>query len=388
MIKLIYINKTLYTFSILSIAAGAIIKNSELIIYYQIFLSYSLLFIYIISKKDFPANHYIAIYCIIILSCGVLNLLKTFPSGIYTLSTFLSALLIALMGKRFLPPATISDKVIIALSSYIVISLFLGESIETLLLHSKNYISIYTLFFLICYFFECDRAKKNPNNFPIILTIIMSIVSISSSGIIVAVLLAILVVFSRKIGFYNFLITSLISVSLILYFGAIFEIYAELVGALLSHPEEALKIIDLERLSGGDDRFAAWASYVNEISISELIYGRLWPNSLSIFSSISLHNSFFQSHSMFGILSVIAVSYWFIIIIKLAKFNWKMSFILFVWFIRSAADSIFLSGTYFDFLILAIPVACLSSYKKFTPRKRLKSSNSTLTTSSEEFAKS
>lgn len=362
--SILYANNFLYTLSILSIATAAITKKSDLIIYYQIFLFYAIMLMYIYSsyKIKLSTEKYTLVYCAIIASCGILNLFKTFPSGIYTISSFLSALMIVLMGRRFFSPIIISDKIIIGFSFYVIISLFSGQNIETLLLHSKNYISIYTLFFLVCYFFECDGAEKKPNNFPIILTIIMSIISISSSGIIISALLIVLIFFSSTIRLKGVFATLLFSFLPILYFQSIFEVYTGLVAALLSYPEEAFKIFDIERLSGGDDRFAAWASYANEISISELVYGRIWPEKLSIFNSISLHNSLFQSHSMFGILGLVATLYWISAIIKLARFNWKISFLLFIWFIRGLADSTFLSGTYFDFLILAIPLLCLSSH--------------------------
>lgn len=295
---------------------------------------------------------------VIFLGCAIALVAKTMPSGL-TSATMLTALALIVLSDPAQqgPRLKIATTALLFLSGYAVIGLVLmNESVDTIFLHSKNYLSVLGLLFFFAAQSEWETSGLRPPLWLSVPAIGLCLLSLSVGGLLGASGLTVYLLARRfgtaKVlgGVVAIVTTSILATSLFPLTGQIQQMSSLIPtqgswGVLLVGLAD--RVSALMAGEGGGDRLQIWSSYINQLDAVSFWAGLPLKGLLTQ----SLHNSYLAMHSHFGALALALLVAWIIMIVR-AHLSALMLVLLVLLAIRAFVDSILFTGGYFDGLLL------------------------------------
>lgn len=231
----------------------------------------------------------------------------------------------------------------------IIVKVLLGEDTNNVIVNSsENIISAYLITYLIYYNFYLKNINLNMNIKILFLCLILSIVYHGRSGIgLLFIAFINILLIKGQDSFLNFIKNDLYLI--FMWIGLIgFAIY-------LYFDNHLVTLLFLN-----EGRLAIWSEYISlcRSSIESFIFGAdLTKSSIILRFGNTIHNSFLQFHSQFGIIPIVLLTFGLLKCIKKTYQNedWMLVTFLIVFLIRMIFDSYFSSIT--EILIFYIFVA-------------------------------
>ena len=295
---------------------------------------------------------------VIFAGSAVALLVKTVPSGGGAATMLVAMALIALAdptdeGRR----PKVASAALLFLAGYAAFALlFRSASVDTIFLHSKNYLSVLGLIFYFAAQSEWETSGKQGPLWLSIPAIGLCLLSLSVGGLLGATGI-VLYLLARHFGTVRMTAVVLGLGVVILALTSLLPIeqYFRQVSAFI--PREGswgvLFTGLTDRLSalvageGGGDRLAIWSAYLDELGPMS------WWTGLPLHEllKLSLHNSYLTLHMNFGVLAMALVVAWMIVVAR-AHLSPPMLLLLGVLALRAFVDSFLFFGGYFDGLLL------------------------------------
>lgn len=339
---------------ILGIVATFVFQDSQIITFCVAFtIPYALY-----RAMNQPVNISRLLVAVIFVGSAVALLVKTIPSGGGPATMLMAMSLIILAdpaaeGRR----PKVATVALLFLAGYAAFALlFRNASVDTIFLHSKNYLSVLGLIFYFAAQSEWETSGKQAPHWLSIPAIGLCLLSLSVGGLLGAAGI-VLFLLARRFGTPRlaaavlglavviFTLTSLLPIG---------DYFRKLSALIPQQGSWGVLFMGLtSRLSalfageGGGDRLTIWSAYLDQLGPMS------WWTGLPLHELLkqSLHNSYLTLHMNFGVLAMVLVAAWMIVITR-AHLSPLMLFLLGVLALRAFVDSILFFGGYFDGLLL------------------------------------
>lgn len=295
---------------------------------------------------------------VIFVGSALALLVKTMPYG-FGQATMLTAMALIMLGEPAPdgPRHKLATAALLFLSGYAVVSLiFLGHTVDTIFLHSKNYLSVLGLVFFFAAQSEWETSGRGGQLWLSVPAIGLCLLSLSVGGLLGAVGLVLYLV-ARRFGTAKLAVAALGLVITLYAITAFLNLEGYFQQLSLFIPREGswgvLFTGLTDRLSalvageGGGDRLEIWSVYLNQLSPIS------WLTGLPLHELLrqSLHNSYLTMHMNFGVLAMALLAAWVMVAAR-ARLSPAVIILFGLLALRAFVDSFLFSGGYFDGLIL------------------------------------
>lgn len=253
----------------------------------------------------------------------------------------------------------------LSLQIYVLLTLVIaGLSPDLILANSRNYILVNLLaYFLLALFTDSQRGIKREKFYAFCagLIWISALFSLSSSAIILSsVLLSYYLIKAAS----SSLRSAVIMVTIFVLYSAVAQFIGHnlallgfqwILGSVESGYELLVKL-DPARLLEGDIRYRIIEAYVTSLNGIEWVIGR---NFHVTFEGVSnLHNSYLILHARYGVIGLLALV---VSVLKLGL-NFLLrrdvaSLVAILFFVRGFSDTVFFSGSAYDFVLFLVLIA-------------------------------
>jgi len=251
------------------------------------------------------------------------------------------------------------------LAIYFLISNLLGISVNDIFAYSRNHVSVLFINSAALMYIASYQRNNNVKHFlPVILIWVFSIMSEGIGGILSSTILLYLVYYYYFSAESNNFLLKLIFVSgfisiLTFVFGNYVINFLIENSMLRDDLIFKLSLFDAKILS---PRSEIWSEYFDKLNWQRALIGI--DLNESFYGHTNLHNSYLLMHGRMGFLSVIFMFVFAYVLFRLYKFD----FILFTFYmailIRGFTDTVFMSGSSFDFVLLTLVIISFSNQKK------------------------
>lgn len=248
---------------------------------------------------------------------------------------------------------------------YFLTSNLLGTSVNDIFAYSRNHVSVFFINSAALMYIASYQRNKNVKHFlPVMLIWVFSIMSQGIGGILSSTILLYLVYYYYFSTESNNFLLKLIFVSGFVYI--LFFLFGYYVINFLI--ENSILRDDLIfKLSSFDDKILSprseiWSKYFDKLNWQRVLIGI--DLNESFYGHTNLHNSYLLMHGRMGFLSFIFMFVLAYVLFRLYKFD----FILFTFYtailIRGLTDTVFMSGSSFDFVLFTLVIISFSNQKK------------------------
>lgn len=239
---------------------------------------------------------------------------------------------------------------------YFLSLLVLGISPDQAIVEqSRNYISVYYLYFVTLYYVEKLKFNKNINLLPALFVMIICIWAYGRSSVFVGIVLFAGILFLqvkvsvKRFAFYSIVITLIILVLLTI--GVFEQVY-----------DYAFQRFQ-ERSIEGDPRFIIINNYFNNLQAKNLFFGFDVNNSEYLFLEWGQpHNSFLRLHHRFGIWGFLKIAIVLLLLIRSFFVNKYIFLFLFLLLFRSFFDIAIFAPNEHDFIVYIVMYFALGKF--------------------------
>ena len=213
---------------------------------------------------------------------------------------------------------------------------------------SRNHISV-ALLFISSYYCIIRRLNNiSINLFTPIFVLLISVISVGTSGIISSLIFIFGFLFSKNKQ--AFILVALVVFSYI--------VFPRFIGLLNEIDSNLISKFAYERIGGGDIRYDIIDLYFSNITFKELIFGKPFDNLFwfvrigkkAVFSD-NLHNSYLLLHAKIGILIIPFFTIILIALLKLFKKDFLILFLFIAILARAFTDTVAFSHGYYEWSI-------------------------------------